>query len=62
MPCKNLVIRHWNWVLLLLNPLPLLLWLWGRRWRWAPRVWLAYAVVLLLFAVLLPYVTDQLLP
>jgi len=53
---------HWNWVLLLLNPLPLLLWLWGRRWRWAPRVWLAYAVVLLLFAVLLPYVTDQLLP
>ena len=53
---------HWNWVLLLLNPLPLLLWLWGRRWRWAPRVWLAYAVVMLLFAVLLPYVTDQLLP
>ena len=52
---------HWNWVLIILNPLPLLLWLLGRRWKWAPRLWLAYAVVLLLFAVVLPFFSEQLL-
>ena len=52
---------HWNWCLIILNPLPLLLWLLGRRWKWAPRLRLAYAVVLLLFAVVLPFFTDQLL-
>ena len=52
---------HWNWCLVILNPLPLLLWMLGRRCKWASRLWLTYAVVLLLFAVVLPFVTDQVL-
>lgn len=52
---------HWNWCLIIFNPLPLLLWLLGRRHRWVSQLWLAYAVVLLLFAVVLPFFTNQIL-
>ena len=52
---------NWNWCLIIFNPLPLLLWLFGRRCGWASRLWLFYAVVLLLFGAVLPFFTTQIM-
>lgn len=53
--------RHWNWLLIPLNPVPLLLWLCCRRRRWYRHVYVAYAAVLALFLAIVPWVTTQLL-
>ena len=44
----------WNWYLIVFNPIPLLLWLFGRKKRWYKQVFGIYAVVLLLFLLATP--------
>lgn len=45
---------HWNWYLIVFNPIPLLLWLTCRKRPWYPRVYGYYAVVLALFVMATP--------
>ena len=44
----------WNWYLIVFNPIPFLLWLFGRKKRWYKQVFGIYAVVLLLFLLATP--------
>ena len=49
----------WNWMLVVFNFIPLLLWLIGRNKKWHRRVWLAYAAVILAMMVFLPLYTGN---
>ncbi len=51
---SELFSSRWNWYLLVFLPLPLLFWL-LRRTKAAPRLWLAYSVMLALFIVATPF-------
>lgn len=44
-----------NWNLLVLNPLPVILWLAARKRAWYKKVWLVYTVVLIAYIALLPF-------
>jgi hypothetical protein len=50
---------HWNWYLILFNPLPLILWLCCRKRNGYTKVYLWYACLLALFIVSMPLVTTQ---
>ena len=50
---------HWNWLLIPFNPLPFLIWMLFRKKRNYHIVYGVYAIVLLLFIVLMPFVTTQ---
>lgn len=50
---------HWNWYLILFNPLPLLLWLLFRHQVWYNKLFRIYTVVLVLSIPLLFLVTVQ---
>jgi len=54
--------RHWNWVLIPLNPLPLFLWLLYRRRSNFERIYLVYTVILVVFIVVAPFVANQIQP
>ncbi|MBQ0069153.1 MAG: DUF4105 domain-containing protein [Bacteroidales bacterium] len=45
---------HWNWYLIVFNPLPLVLWIAARKKSWYSKVYLVYTVVLLGFLCLWP--------
>ena len=51
---------HVNWLLIPFNPLPFLLWLLFRHKRGFHRVYAFYAIVLILFVIVSPFVTTQL--
>lgn len=38
---------HWNWYLIVFNPLPLALWIVARKKPWYSKVYLVYTVALL---------------
>lgn len=44
-----------NWNLLVLNPLPVILWLAARKRAWYKKVWLVYTVALIAYIALLPF-------
>ncbi|MBR1401370.1 MAG: DUF4105 domain-containing protein [Prevotella sp.] len=48
----------WNWYLIPLNPLPLVLWICFRKRKGFGKVYLFYAIVLLLFLLLTPFVSQ----
>lgn len=50
---------HWNCLLIPFNPLPFLIWMLFRKKRDFHIVYGIYAIVLLLFVVLMPFVTTQ---
>jgi hypothetical protein len=50
---------HWNWYLILFNPLPLILWLCCRKRNGYTKVYLWYACLLAVFIVSMPLVTTQ---
>ena len=52
---------HWNWCLLMLNPLPFLLWLFFRKRNGFQKVYAFYAVILLLFICVTPIITTQII-
>jgi len=58
----NMFGSHWNWYLIPFNPLPLVLWLCFRREAWFHRVYLVYAVVLVLFMLYTPFSSQLDLP
>lgn len=58
----NMFGSHWNWYLIPFNPLPLVLWLCFRREAWFRRVYLVYAVVLVLFMLYTPFSSQLDLP
>ncbi|MBR5061940.1 MAG: DUF4105 domain-containing protein [Prevotella sp.] len=49
----------WNWMLVVFNPLPFLLWLLCRKKPWYRQIWLIYAIVISTFMVFLPCYTGQ---
>lgn len=51
----------WNWLLIPFNPLPLLMWLCSRKRSWYVRCWRIYAATLILFIIVVPWITCQLL-
>lgn len=52
---------HWNWLIIPLNLIPLIIWLaCRRRWRYR-RVYLCYSAALALFLCVVPLITSQLL-
>lgn len=52
---------HWNWLIIPINLIPLILWLvCRRRWRYR-RAHLFYSAVLVLFLCVVPWITSQLL-
>lgn len=53
-----LCVGHKALIVLVLNPLPFVLWLVARKKRWYKKVWVVYAVVLMAY-VLLVFVTPQ---
>lgn len=53
---------HWNWLLLVFNPVPPLLWLCLRRKPYYNKVYALYAVWLAAFVAFVPWITEQLLP
>jgi len=57
--CTSMFGTFWNWMLLVFNLVPLLLWLVGRKKPWHRRVWLPYAAVILVTMVLLPILTGN---
>jgi hypothetical protein len=50
---------HWNWYLILFNPLPLILWLCFRKRKGYAQLYLWYACILTAFIVSMPFVTTQ---
>lgn len=50
---------HWNWYLLLFNPIPLLLWLLLRQRTWYHGIYYGYLAILILFVAITPF-TNQL--
>ncbi len=52
---------HWNWLIIPINLIPLIIWLvCRRRWRYR-RVYLFYSAALVLFLCVVPWITSQLL-
>jgi hypothetical protein len=50
---------HWNWYLILFNPIPLILWLCCRKRNGYAKVYLWYTCLLAVFIVSMPLVTTQ---
>ncbi len=55
----SIVGKHWNWYLIPLNPLPLIIWLIWRKRKGFYKVYLLYTVVLVLFILATP-LSEQL--
>lgn len=55
----NLFGLHWNWYLLVFNPVPLVVWLCCRRRTWYRKVYWVYGAVLVVTIVALPLITLQ---
>ena len=53
---------HWNWYLVVFNPLPLLLWLGLRKRPWYHSVYWVYTLVLVLFIIATPLSAQLDLP
>ena len=51
--------RGWNWYLIPFNPLPLVVWLCFRHRPQYNNVYAVYALLLLLFILVTPFITDQ---
>ena len=51
--------RGWNWYLIPFNPLPLVVWLCFRHRPHYNNVYAVYALILLMFIVVTPFITDQ---
>lgn len=49
---------HWNWYLIVFNPLPAILWLTFRKKDFYPKVYLAYSIILLVFIAIWPLTTQ----
>lgn len=56
---SNLFGRGWNWYLIPFNPLPLVVWLCFRHRPLYNNVYAGYALILLMFIVVTPFITDQ---
>lgn len=56
---SNLFGRGWNWYLIPFNPLPLVVWLCFRHRPQYNNVYAVYALILLMFIVVTPFITDQ---
>lgn len=56
---KGLFGSHWNYCLLLFNPLPFLVWLFFCKQKWYFKSYAIYAIVLLIFICLTPLITNQ---
>jgi hypothetical protein len=56
---SNLFGRGWNWYLIPFNPLPLVVWLCFRHRPLYNNVYAVYALILLLFIVVTPFITCQ---
>ena len=54
----GLVDVHWNWYLIPLNPLPLIIYVCFRKREWFGKVYLLYALVLVAFICLTPFVSQ----
>jgi hypothetical protein len=57
---SQLIATNWNWMILVFNPLPLLLWLCGRKKKWMHWCYLAFACVPLLYIILTPVIPQML--
>ena len=49
---------HWNWYLIVFNPLPAILWFILRKKSWYPKLYLAYSIILLAFISFWPLTTQ----
>lgn len=58
--CIQLFGMFWNWMLIVFNPVPLILWLFFRHRKWYHQVWLVYALILVAFMIFLPIWTGHL--
>lgn len=56
---SNLFGRGWNWYLIPFNPLPLVVWLCFRHRPQYNNVYAVYALILLMFILVTPFITDQ---
>ena len=56
---SNLFGRGWNWYLIPFNPLPLVVWLCFRHRPQYNNVYAVYALILLMFIVVTPFITCQ---
>ena len=54
----GLVDVHWNWYLIPLNPLPLIIYLCFRKRKWFGKIYLPYALVLMAFISLTPFISQ----
>ena len=54
----GLVDVHWNWYLIPLNPLPLIIYVCFRKREWFGKVYLLYALVLVAFICLTPFISQ----
>ena len=54
----GLVDVHWNWYLIPLNPLPLIIYVCFRKREWFGKVYLLYALVLVEFICLTPFISQ----
>ena len=54
----GLVDVHWNWYLIPLNPLPLFIYMCFRKREWFGKVYLLYALVLVAFICLTPFISQ----
>lgn len=52
------LLSHWNWYLVLFNPIPLVLWLLLRNRSWYHRFYYLYLAVLVLFIAFTPFTTQ----
>lgn len=57
--CTRMFGTFANWLLIVFNLLPLLLWVVGRRKAWHRRLWLPYAVVIAAMMLFLPFYTGN---
>ncbi len=53
---------HWNWYLIIANPIPILCWLLFRRKPWYPKLYLLYTIVLVGFILATPLSSQLDLP
>ncbi|WP_081783638.1 lipoprotein N-acyltransferase Lnb domain-containing protein [Xylanibacter brevis] len=56
--CSSLEGTSGNWYVVVFNPLPLLLWLWLRRWKGYRRLVFCYFLLLIVFILLTPFVSQ----
>ena len=57
--CTRMFGTFANWLLIVFNLLPLVLWLVGRRKAWHRKLWLPYAAVILVMMIFLPLYTGN---